>query len=65
MQRITACRVPKDDKFLEVAVAGEAGVLVSDDKDLLTPDPYGGILIGPPDEFLGMLGPEQRRPPSR
>src|SRR5690242_5974726 len=32
---IKACRDPKDDKFLEVAVNGEAAVIVTGDKDLL------------------------------
>ncbi len=34
-ERITACRDPKDDQFLEVAVAGKADVIVSGDQDLL------------------------------
>jgi putative PIN family toxin of toxin-antitoxin system len=54
-QRITACRDPKDDKFLEVAVAGEADVIVSGDKDLLVLHPFAGIPILPPANFLQML----------
>jgi putative PIN family toxin of toxin-antitoxin system len=37
--RIEACRDPKDDKFLEAAVAGEAHLLVTGDRDLLALDP--------------------------
>jgi putative PIN family toxin of toxin-antitoxin system len=59
-ERITACRDPKDDKFLEVAVAGEADVIVSGDEDLLTLHPYAGIPIVPSRAFLRMLDLEQR-----
>ena len=54
--RITACRDPRDDKFLEVAVAGKADVIVSGDKDLLVLDPFAGIPIVSPRDFLGMPG---------
>jgi predicted nucleic acid-binding protein len=46
---------PKDDKFLEVAVAGEADVIVSGDEDLLVLHPFAGIPILPPADFLQML----------
>jgi putative PIN family toxin of toxin-antitoxin system len=55
LERITACRDPKDDKFLEVAVTGEAGVIVSGDQDLLVLHPFGGIPIVTPRAFLRML----------
>lgn len=51
-QKITACRDPKDNKFLEAAVAGEADYLVSGDDDLLSLNPYRGIPILSPAEFL-------------
>jgi putative PIN family toxin of toxin-antitoxin system len=57
-ERITACRDPKDDKFLEVAVAGEADVIVSGDQDLLVLHPFGNIPILPPAAFLEMLDAE-------
>jgi putative PIN family toxin of toxin-antitoxin system len=53
--RITACRDPKDDKFLEVAVAGKADAIVSADEDLLVLDPFEGIPIVSPAAFLRML----------
>lgn len=59
-QRIRACRDPKDDKFLEVAVAGKADVIVSGDEDLLTLHPFAGIPIFPPGDFLRMLDAEKR-----
>lgn len=52
---VVVCRDPKDDKFLEVALAGQAGVIVSGDEDLLILDPYAGIPIVSPSRFLAML----------
>lgn len=49
---IIACRDPKDDKFLEVAVNGSADCIVSGDADLRILHPFRGILILSPDEFL-------------
>jgi putative PIN family toxin of toxin-antitoxin system len=59
-QRISACRDPKDEKFLEVAVAGKADVIVSGDEDLLALHPFAGIPILPPVDFLRMLDAEKR-----
>lgn len=52
---ITVCRDPKDDKFLEVAVAGRADVIVTGDEDLRVLDPFAGISIVRPFEFLRLL----------
>ena len=54
-ERISDCRDPKDDMFLEVGVAGKADVIVRGDQDLLTLHPYGDILIVGPSAFLQML----------
>lgn len=51
-QSIQACRDPKDDKFLELAVCGNATVIISGDKDLLDLNPFRGIQIITPQEFL-------------
>ncbi len=51
-ERITACRDPKDDKFLDVAVAGEADALITGDADLLVLHPFRGIPILRPADFL-------------
>lgn len=59
-ERVTVCRDPKDDKFLEVAVAGEADVIVSGDQDLLVLHPFAGIPILPPVMFLKMLDTEAK-----
>lgn len=54
-QKIQACRDPKDDKFLELAVNGGADCIVSGDEDLLVLDPFRGIPILTPDKFLDTL----------
>ena len=51
-QTIRACRDPKDDKFLELAVCGNATHIVSGDQDLLALHPFRGISILSPRDFL-------------
>lgn len=50
--RISDCRDPDDNRFLEVLVAGEGDVLVTGDSDLLELDPYEGKAILTPAGFL-------------
>ena len=50
-QTIRACRDPKDDKFLELAVCGNATHIVSGDRDLLALHPFRGIPILTPRHF--------------
>lgn len=45
LETITACRDPKDDKFLELAVAAEASCIVTGDEDLLVLNPFRAIPI--------------------
>lgn len=52
LQRIRAARDPKDDKFLEAAVNGRADVIVTGDKDLLDLNPFRGIAILTPADYL-------------
>ena len=52
-QRIAACRDPKDDKFLDVALNGEAQLVLTGDQDLLALHPFHGIEIVSPADFLG------------
>jgi len=52
---IRVCRDPKDDMFLEAAVADGADVIVSGDDDLLVLRPFEGIPIVRPAAFLSML----------
>jgi putative PIN family toxin of toxin-antitoxin system len=49
---IRACRDPKDDKFLELAVHGRADAIVTSDQDLLTLNPFRGIAILTPADYL-------------
>ena len=49
---IRACRDPKDDKFLEVAVHGRADLIVTGDGDLLDLHPFRGIAILTPAAYL-------------
>lgn len=51
-RRITACRDPKDNLFLEIAVHGEADAIITGDTDLLVLHPFQGIPILSPAEFL-------------
>jgi putative PIN family toxin of toxin-antitoxin system len=44
-RKITVCRDPHDDKFLECAVAGKADYVVSADEDLLSLRAFEGIPI--------------------
>jgi putative PIN family toxin of toxin-antitoxin system len=49
---IRACRDARDDKFIEVAVHGRADVILTGDEDLLALNPFCGIAILTPGEFL-------------
>ena len=51
-ERIAACRDPKDDKFLELAVNGHADLIVSGDADLLALNPFREIPIVTPATFV-------------
>jgi putative PIN family toxin of toxin-antitoxin system len=51
-QTIAICHDPKDDKLLELAISGNAGFLVTGDKDLLVLNPFQGVEIITPREFL-------------
>jgi putative PIN family toxin of toxin-antitoxin system len=50
---VRACRDPRDDKFLELAVNGEADLIVTGDDDLLVLDPFRDIPILTPAAYLG------------
>lgn len=42
---VTACRDPKDNQFLEVAVNGDASIIITGDEDLLVLHPFQGVSI--------------------
>lgn len=44
-ETITDCRDPKDNKFLELAIAANASCIITGDKDLLVLHPFRNIPI--------------------
>ena len=55
---VRACRDPKDDKFLELAVCGGASCIVTGDSDLLVLNPFRRIPVLTPNQFLSVLADE-------
>ena len=56
--QLKVCRDPRDDKFLELGIEGQADYLVSGDDDLLSLNPFRGIPIVTPREFLNQFQAE-------
>ena len=56
--KLTVCRDPDDDKFLEAAVAASAKFVVTGDKDLRDIGQFEGVKIRYPQEFLDALEQE-------
>ena len=54
-RRVHVCRDPKDDMFLDVALNGEAKAIITGDGDLLALDPFHGVRIVKPAEFMDWL----------
>ena len=52
--RVVDCRDPKDDKYLELALAAGAEIIVSGDDDLLVLHPWRGVRILRPAEYLAL-----------
>lgn len=59
-EEIHDCRDARDNKFLELAVAGHARCLVSGDNDLLVLSPFRGIPILTPARFLEFLAEHEK-----
>jgi uncharacterized protein len=55
VETTAVCRDPKDDKFLELAVSGQANYILTSDKDLLVLHPFRGVKIITPVDFLGVM----------
>ena len=51
-ETVQVCRDPKDDRILELAVNGDADYIVTGDTDLLVLNPFRGIEILQPADFL-------------
>jgi uncharacterized protein len=53
---VRECRDPKDDKYLALAAAGGADVIVSGDtRHLLSMNPWRGIAILSPADYLSLI----------
>ena len=52
--QVTDCRDPKDDKYLELALAAGAETIVSSDDDLLVLHPWRGVRILRPADYLAL-----------
>lgn len=52
---VTDCRDPKDNKYLELAVAAGAACIISGDQDLLVLSPFRKISVLTPREFLDLV----------
>jgi putative PIN family toxin of toxin-antitoxin system len=51
-ERVTACRDPKDNKFLELAIAANASCIVTGDLDLIILNPFYTIPILSASDFI-------------
>jgi len=49
---VLECRDPKDNKFLELAISGQATHVLTGDSDLLELHPFRGIAVVTPQQFL-------------
>lgn len=54
-ESVEACRDPKDDRILELAVSGNASRIVTGDSDLLVLNPFRSIQIVTPAELLELF----------
>lgn len=50
--RVRRCRGPRDDKFLELALSGEADLVLTGDRDLLALNPFRGVEIMTAGEYV-------------
>ena len=56
IERVTDCRDPKDDRYLELALASRADTIVSSDRDLLVLHPWRNVRILRPAAYLAEAG---------
>ena len=52
IRKVQACRDPNDDKFLELAVNGNASIIITGDRYLLALHPFNSVQILTPGEYL-------------
>lgn len=55
-EKVADCRDAKDNRYLELALAARATVIVSGDQDLLVLDPWRDVRVLRPVRFLLELG---------
>lgn len=53
-ESVCACRDPKDDMFLSLAVSANASCIVTGDNDLLVLHPFRGIPVITASEFIAL-----------
>ncbi len=53
---VSACRDPEDNRVLELAVNGNAKLIVTGDTDLLVLNPFRDVRIVTPADFLKAPG---------
>ena len=56
LHQVRACRDPKDDMLLELAISGEAHFIVTGDADLLRMSVFRGVRILTPATYLESTG---------
>ena len=52
VRQVQVCRDPKDDKYLDVAINGQADCILTGDLDLLVLTPFMGVEILSPEKFI-------------
>lgn len=52
--QVTDCRDPKDNKYLELALAAGAETIISSDDDLLVLHPWRGVSVLRPSDYLAL-----------
>ena len=60
VEAVSDCRDSKDNRYLEMALAAGAQVIVSSDQDLLVLDPWRGIRIVTPAGYVAMVEAARR-----
>ena len=54
-EHVVACRDPKDDKFLSLAISGKADCIIAGDNDLLDMVKFNGIPVYRPADFVRLF----------
>lgn len=55
---VTDCRDKKDNKYLELALAAQADLIITSDSDLLALNPWRGVRIETPAAFVSSRAPK-------